>query len=160
MVIDKRREAPDEPINLATLKVSVLEAPSARLALSLVVGKEQEIDYQVEAIQSPDPRQPRIPVDHVLWRYEGANPVAAVREPSGDVVKAVSEIARTNYHLPVWSWQARSEAARLGPSRVADLLGVMVHPPAPEGEAVWIWLGKVQVAAALVLAHIDPGWWD
>src|SRR5262245_9381886 len=70
MLLEKLRQDPRDPIAQGTLRVSVLEAPSAHLALALALGKEPDIAYEVEAIQSPDPRRPRVPVDYVLWRYK------------------------------------------------------------------------------------------
>jgi tetratricopeptide (TPR) repeat protein len=159
MLLENLRTDPNHPMARGMLRVSALEAPSARLALALALGKPPEITLEVEAVQSPDPRQPRVPVDYLLWKYRGTEPVAAVREPAGDVVTAVCTLAASNYHLLAWSDHGRRVAATLGPPRVADLLGVMVHPPAaPPDVPAWVWLMKVQLAAALVLAHIDEGW--
>jgi tetratricopeptide (TPR) repeat protein len=159
MLLENLRTDPNHPMARGMLKVNALEAPSARLALALALGKPPEINYVVEAVQSPDPRQPRVPVDYLLWKYKGTEPVAAVREPAGDLVTAISSLAAGNYHLRAWSDQGRRLAASLGPSRVMDLLGVMVHPPGPPPDVpAWFWLLKVQLTAALVLAHIDDGW--
>jgi hypothetical protein len=147
----------------ATLTLSVLEAPSNRLALVMQLaqlGANLTIDCYVEALQAPDPREPRCPVDFVLWKYAELTPQVAVAPPRPEVAALVAELARCDYDLQGWSQRGRQLASRLsGAQALQDLLGAMVHPsPAPQGLRAYVWLQRVQIAAAFILAHLDPGW--
>jgi hypothetical protein len=82
-----------------------------------------------------------------------------VPAPPAQTVEAVAALAREPYGLTEWAGRAVELGPRLGAGRVEELLGVMVHPPLPPpGTPAWTWLQYVQVAAALVLAHVDAGW--
>jgi tetratricopeptide (TPR) repeat protein len=149
----------------ATLTLSVLDAPSNRLALQMQMaqlGASLTIDYLVERLQEPDPREPRCPVDFVLWKYVDTTPLPAVPEPRPEVAELAAELARYEYDLHGWSQMGRRLASRLdGAGAVGDLLGAMVHPPPPpEGLRAYVWLQRVQIAAAFILAHVDAGWKD
>jgi tetratricopeptide (TPR) repeat protein len=132
-----------------------LEAPSNYLAFHWL----ERLEPTVARIQKPDPRLPRGRVDHLLWRYEGTRPSVVVTRPAPSVADAVAELASQPYRLDFWWGHARRLGRELGPERVEDLLATMVYPPAVarvDRPAVWVY--RVQVAAALVLAHVDPGW--
>lgn len=150
------------PIVGFTLSVRPLEAPSARLAVEQYLrehSRSAELTVSVEEIQRPDPRLPNGPVDYLLWRYEGTDPAPAVDPPAPDVAQAVADLAASLYELEIWFEQARSIATHLGPARLLDLLGVMVHPP-PRREpfSIWDWIYRVQFAAAFIIGQIDSGW--
>jgi hypothetical protein len=72
----------------------------------------------------------------------------------------VFEIAEEPFHLEFWEPKAKQAAAELGPQAMQALLGVMVHPPRPPDSdwRVLVWVQRVQVAAALVIADLDTGW--
>ena len=142
--------------------VSTLESPSARLAVELYqverFGKAR-LTVHIAQIQQPDPREPRGPVEYVLWTYEGTEPHPAVRPPARHVARQVASLARQPYNATTWSQEARTMATRLGARHLDDLLGVMVHPPSRPAEfPVWVWIQRVQIAAAFILAHLDTGW--
>jgi tetratricopeptide (TPR) repeat protein len=149
------------------LTIDGLEAPSGRLALALELGGDGSdfsmIEYEVKAIQEPDPRRPRRPVRDVIWIYSGTDERPEVRQtlhaPPAEVGRVVSELAASPYFLPAWWSRARKEGPGLGPSRVDDVLGAMVHPPRPPaGMDAVEWVFKNQLAGAFLLAHVDAGW--
>ncbi len=155
--IDAQQDADHLKVDL-----SALESPSARLAVELYQRERLgKVDFTVSvaAIQEPDPRLPRGPVEYVLWRYEGVDPRPVIEPPSRRVAKAVAALAASPYRAEAWSGQARHIAAKLGVGRVGDLLGAMLHPPKrPPQFTIWVWLQRMQLAAAFVIAHLDPGW--
>jgi tetratricopeptide (TPR) repeat protein len=113
----------------------------------------------VARVQKPDPRLPRGRVDYLLWNYEGTRPRVAVAPPAPAVAQDVAELAMQPYRLEVWWGHARRLARQFGPERVDDLLATMVYPPgAGRTDKPAVWVFRVQVAAALVLAHLDSGW--
>src|SRR5262249_53277310 len=132
-----------------------LEAPSNYVAFEWL----QRLDVTVARIQKPDPRLPRGRVDYLLWDFEGTRPRVAVTPPAPAVAHEVADLAAQPYRLDAWWGHARRLARQLGPARVEDLLGTMVYPPGVsrvDRPAAWVY--RVQVAAALVLAHLDSGW--
>jgi tetratricopeptide (TPR) repeat protein len=150
------------------ITLDYLEAPSTLLAFECQLaarGARITLDVDVRRIQSPDPRLPRVPVDYLLWKYpgpgasRGTRAVPAVPRPSRDLTDLVGAIAAEPYHLSGWADRAAALAARLRPAQAADLLGVMVHPPVPPaGLPAWVWVQRLQIAAALVVARLDSGW--
>jgi tetratricopeptide (TPR) repeat protein len=140
-------------------KVSLphLEAPSNYLAFDWL-GR---LDVTVLRVQRPDPRLPRRQVDYLLWTYDGTRPSVALAPPTSGVGNSVAEIAAQPYQLEVWWGQARRLAQQLEPAQVDDLLATMVYPPgAARTDRPAAWVYRVQVAAALVIAHLDEGWQD
>jgi tetratricopeptide (TPR) repeat protein len=150
------------PINQFEIELSSLESPSARLAVELYQIEHfgrGKLSVRIEQVQQPDPRLPAGPVDFVLWRYEGTDPRPAVGPPSDDVARAVAVLAAEPFHADWWWEQASEFADTLDRGDLNDLLGTMVHPPPrPEAFPIWVWLQRVQLAAALVIAHLGPGW--
>lgn len=142
---------------ITRLTLSALESPSSRAALDAVAGRPVPVDIQ--AIATPDPRQPCGAVVFSLWTYQGNDPKPAFPAPAPEVADAVSGIAASRYSSASWFEFGRDLGRRLGPARLNDLLGVMLHPPKPAMEvAPWTWRYRVQVAAAFVIAHLDTGW--
>jgi hypothetical protein len=140
----------DDPLVRQT--VSSLEAPSA---VDVVRTLFPGVVVEFLDIPKPDPRIPIRQVSTILWRYEGHIAYPAVDPPPTPVADAVSRIARANYGLPEWSRSAVSEAAALG-APATSALAAMVHPPSPElNDLLWDWRFKVQVAAALMAAHLS-----
>lgn len=89
----------------------------------------------------------------------GHAPFRNVAPPAAAVATAVARLASAPYALPSWWVASRGLASELGLSSLDSLRGVMVHPPdPPEGFAVWNWIQRVQVAAALILAHLRSLW--
>jgi tetratricopeptide (TPR) repeat protein len=134
-----------------------LEAPSNYLAFDWL-GR---LELTVARGQKPDPRLPRARVDYLLWTYDGDRPSVALAMPAPGVRSAVADLAEQPYRLEVWWGHARRLAQRLEPGQAGDVLATMVHPPGVgrfDRPARWVY--RVQVAAALVLAHLDGGWED
>jgi tetratricopeptide (TPR) repeat protein len=149
----------DRPANSSdsTLSLSVLEAPSNYLAFDWL-GKRE---VHVARVQKPDPRLPRSRVDYLLWTYDGTRPSVAVASPAPRVRNAVAELASQPYRLDAWWGQARRLVQQLGLTEADDVLATMVHPPGVahvDQPAAWVY--RVQIASALVLAHLDGGWED
>ena len=145
---------------------SAIESPSASLAVfEELAAHGRSILIKVKEVQRPDPRLPRVPVDFQVWRYIGTDTYATpnVEKPSIEIADAVAAIAaRSRYAADAWSYWAKEAAQTLGVTAVQGLLGTMVHPPQkPEHRQDlrwWQWLYRVQIAAALILSHIDTGW--
>ncbi len=144
------------------IELSSLESPSARLAVEMYqierFGRAQ-LSVRIGQVQQPDPRLPQGPVDFVLWRYEGTSPQPAVGPPADRIAQAIATLAAEPFHAERWWELAGQVAAKLGARDVKDLLGTMVHPPSRhEGFPVWVWVQRVQVAAAFVIAQLGEGW--
>lgn len=160
---DPPPQRPDE----VTLSVSALEAPSALLAWDIhtrSLGLDAPLVINVEKLATPDPRQPVGPVEFVLWQYDGTKPQPAPPPPREDLAQVIAQLACQPFDVEKWSGIAKDLAAQvveqLGKSGVTDLLAILVRPPAPpEGAPGWLWVQRVQTAAALVLAHTDSGPW-
>jgi hypothetical protein len=132
--------------------ISSLEAPSA---IAVVRTLFPGVVIEFTNIPEPDPRIPIRQVSTILWKYDGDFAIPAVNAPPIDVSDAVSRIARSTYRLQDWSQIAASQAGALGVP-ASQALGVMVHPPAPEStETLWDWRFRIQVAAALLAAHLS-----
>jgi tetratricopeptide (TPR) repeat protein len=164
-------EKPDtRPGGLARVTLSALEALSSRLACRLgatALGFDPEIPFEITAIQQPDPRLPRRPVRYQVWKYKEekkllgrkhltTEPIAAVPEPLAEIAAAVAGIASEEFDRSRWFVAAGELVQRIRP-RAEDLLGVMAHPPdPPKGAPAALWIQRIQVAAALALANLDP----
>lgn len=146
---------PSPPERGGKVVLPYVEAPSNFLAFDWL-GR---LDLTVARVQKPDPRLPRGRVDHLLWSYEDTRPAVAVAPPAPGVRSAVADLAAQPYRLDTWWGHARQLARQLEPAQVDDLLATMVYPPAVgqvDRPAAWVY--RVQVAAALVIAHLDGGW--
>ncbi|MCB9564924.1 MAG: hypothetical protein H6708_31450 [Kofleriaceae bacterium] len=146
-----------------TLKLSHVESPSVVAAFALQMemwGPQVTLDYQVEKVQTPDPRQPKTQVAYTLWQWDGNQPRPALPKPDPQVARAVFFVASEPYHPDIWTPLAEKAARELGPGAIGQLLATMVHPPRPDGGKwrVLNWTQRCQVAAALILGHIDGGW--
>ena len=83
-------------------------------------------------------------------------PVTDLERPSAYVSGTVSDLAAQIFHLRAWWDEAKLGGAKLGRDGIADLLATMVHPPPPPpGAPQWVWIQRVQIAAALILANTD-----
>ncbi len=164
-------EGPDKaPTGEARVALTALEAPSARLAVDLqlaALGVDLRVRYEPR-LQSPDPRLPRGEVKYRAWTYREerkllggrrltTEPVPAVPEPPRAVAAAVAGIAARWFERADWYDRAAEAARQLFPLKPEGVIGAMVHPPEmPEGRYAPVWVQQVQVAAALVLANLDP----
>jgi hypothetical protein len=142
------------------MSLSHIESPSALLAFALVSGTRIGERITVGQVQDPDPREPRRPVDILLWRYDGLLPRPAVQPPGRGAARTAAALAAGRYFPP----RCRLDAAaillrRLGRKPVPDLLGLMVHPPAPPATIpAWTWIRRIQALSALAIAQLDDGW--
>ena len=144
------------------IALSTLEAPSNRLALALEVasfGQNARLDVKIQSLPARDPRLPVAPVDYLLWRYDGTDPVPALPPPPADIAARIAALAAEPYD-PERNWaQASHVGEALGPGQIEAILATMVHPPpVPRDTYALAWLPRVQLAAAQVLAWIDEGW--
>jgi thioredoxin-like negative regulator of GroEL len=153
---------PGEASGTVKLTTTGLDAPSCRRSIDRQVelwGGKVRVEREVLGVQTPDPRQPRVPVRYRLWEYDDLVPRPAVAPPPAAVAQAVAALAATGYDLGRWVGSAANVAGRLGPASVEGLLGVMAHPPnSPPGVRAWDWTPRVQVAAALVIAQSGRDW--
>jgi hypothetical protein len=144
------------------LTLEHLEAPSNNLAFRLMTdsfARRPRLATTVQHVPEPDPRRPCRPVKYLLWTYHDTDPWPAIAPPQGDVAARVAELAAEPYDYEA-NWASASRlAAELLPTDATSLLAVMVRPPPlPAGEDVLVWLPRVQLVAARVLAHLDGGW--
>jgi tetratricopeptide (TPR) repeat protein len=145
------------------INVSHPESPSVLTAFRLFtesLGVEIGINLNVEQVQTPDPRALKGQVDFSIWAYEGV--VARPNGPRPDpaVLEAVAHIARTTYNLEIYAPMAAQAAAALGPGWYQHVAFSMVHPP-PLPNPNWDpfdWVMRCQIAAAMIIAHLDDGW--
>lgn len=152
----------EAPAGEVKLTVSCLESPSNLLAFDLqmqALGAACKLKVIAESLPKPDPRKPLSPVEYLLWEYEGNDARPALPAPSEEIARLVAGLAARPYHF--WtSWNEAGVAAeRLDSERVDELLAVMVHPPAIQGQvSALVWVPRVQLAAAQIIAQIDAGW--
>jgi tetratricopeptide (TPR) repeat protein len=152
-VLENREPAPDAALNVT---VSALEPPSALLALRSAFPLAS---VTAEEVPEPDLRQPIGEVRHTVWTYDGLVARPAVPPPSAEAAEAVRGVASFRWpSLPA----AYDRAVVLSALDPRDLLGVLVHPPAPAADemgralarhAPELWVRAVQAWACLGLAH-------
>jgi tetratricopeptide (TPR) repeat protein len=144
------------------LRVSTLEAPSVRLAASLVLTGSPDpgvVIYEFESVPQPDPRMSVRRVGYLTWRYDGGVPRQGCPPPQVELRSAVEALAREPYFLPRWWARAAEVAESLGPGSAAGLVAAMVYPSAPLPPlTAWDWVRRVQFASALTLAQLDREW--
>lgn len=146
------------------IPLTYLEAPSAFTAFQLWTKARGWMSVgiapKVESVQQPDPRFPRGAVDFVLWAFDDKRARPGVQPPDPRVHAAIASIATTPYSLPFWETAAQQLGAQMGTGWLHQLLCAMVHPPAlpSAGMEPLGWVQKCQVATALVIAHLEPGW--
>lgn len=151
------------PSGVLKFKTSSVEAPSNFIAFKLdmtALKHDLKIEVNPMEIPRPDPRFPVIPkVKYIIWKYKDKTPEAALPAPSAKVSQLVATITNTFYD-EAKNWGAASwVAAELGPKMVPEILACMVHPPKmPEGWTALVWLPRVQLTCAQILANIDEGW--
>jgi tetratricopeptide (TPR) repeat protein len=119
-------------------------APSARVAFQLLLarlGREGELEVAHDASTSP-----RL---GTLWRIEAGRPVPAPPRPAEEIVASIMSIAATPFAWEGW----RTGAAASAPGSIEELMGAMVHVPAPPDDRDIVQhVHAFQVAAALRIA--------
>jgi tetratricopeptide (TPR) repeat protein len=84
--------------------------------------------------------------------------------PADTVANEVVTLAMQRYSLEGWARRAEAIGRKLGPTAIPDLLATMVHPPKvvwKEGgwnPMPWTWVYRVQIAAAMIVAHTETAW--
>ena len=145
------------------MSLSIIEPPSAINTLRLVIP---ELRVGFLEVGDPDPRLPAADVEVAVWRYEGLEAVPAVEPPSEQALALVRDLATPNWPGPTALYD---HAVALAGVPIPDLLGVLVHPPAPQ-DAPWpggfamevpdYWVRSVQTIACVGIAHhrTDQPW--
>lgn len=146
----------ESPLQLAC---STIEPPSAILAFRMAFPRAE---IRPQDVDEPDPREPLPPMGEgaaMVWRYEGTQARPAVAAPSVAAAERVRALAVPGWpHIPA----VFDGAAELAEYSLPDLLGVLVHPPAPPedgpaGQPLWgrpdAWIRSVQAVACLGIAH-------
>ncbi|MEV4758275.1 tetratricopeptide repeat protein [Micromonospora sp. NPDC049559] len=157
--------AADGPATDGQLRLSGLEPPSAMRAMSAALPG---LDVAVAAIPTPDIREPRRPSSRRLWRYDGPVAVPLLPAPSEAAVERIRRLAHPAWPHPPAAYDSAVSLATLP---LDDLLGLLVHPPAPPESALGraltahdpaLWVRCVQVWACLGLLHhnTDEPWPD
>lgn len=159
--INALREMLAKGLTFGRTTVTHMEAPSVRLAIawSTDAVDAATVDYHTLAIaDDPDPREPWDDVPFVLWRYEDDVPFPALPRPGGEVLRAVQALAELPFYLPRWWEEAGRVGPSLGPAHARELAAAMVHAvrDAPIGMPAWTWLQRQQLAAALLIARVEP----
>ena len=147
----------DGPIELGAHTLTSLESPSSIILLWKIAGEKTNII--VSKIPIPDPRKPRRDVDYLLWLYDEVRPIRVLNPPDENIMKDIETLAQKSYSLDSWKKKAKKLGQIIGPERINDLLATMIYPSdPPEGFMLWDWMHRLQVASALVIAHLDKGW--
>ncbi len=146
------------------LEMSHVESPSVVGGFWLQMemwGLQVGFDYQVRKVQQPDPRVAKTQVPFALWTWDGGQPKPNVPRPNPTVVREIHNLAGEPFALDLW-WPAAERVAQKlgGAGAVRDVLATMVFPPKPPGSSwkVLPWVQRAQVACALVIAQMGPGW--
>lgn len=161
-IVNDARVKPSTGPFVANVTLSHPEAPSNLVALRLglaSIGRESQVTVHTATTSFPDPRRNKGEVSEPAWRLEGEELVPAVDPPPTAIANEIAAIAMTPFSLSAWDERAAVVGRAVGASNVRALVATMVHPPpmTAEGDAP-SWVMRVQVAAALAVAHVDGGW--
>ncbi|MEU4743058.1 tetratricopeptide repeat protein, partial [Actinosynnema sp. NPDC023658] len=126
-VLEQHEPSPDAAFRVT---LSALEPPSALLALRSAFPLAT---VTAETAPDPDLRRPVDDVRHAVWTYDGMVARPAVPPPSPEAAEAVRAVAA--FHWPSLP-AAYDRAVVLSALDPRDLLGVLVHPPAPRDDEV------------------------
>ncbi|SIN18604.1 tetratricopeptide repeat protein [Micromonospora cremea] len=149
----------------SAVRLPAVAPPSAvRTATSVAPG----LRIEVAGTPEPDPREPRRASTRRLWHYADSVPTPALPAPSAAAVERIGQVAHPAWPHPPAAYDAAVGLAGLD---VADLLGLLVHPPAAPANALGrllaaqdpsVWVRGVQVWACLGLLHhrTDEPWAD
>jgi tetratricopeptide (TPR) repeat protein len=133
-----------------------LQLEVVRKSVSSASSSESESESEFEPEQTSSRRADGDPA-FTLWSEGEAVPKSRFAPPPSWLAEALSELASYRFQLNGWYSLAEPIAQR-NPG-VSELLGAMVHPPDPPEGAPWhVWLQRVQVASAMVMARLGPGW--
>ncbi|MGS2613575.1 tetratricopeptide repeat protein [Micromonospora sp. LZ34] len=143
-----------------------LDAPAPPSAMRTVATAVPGLRVEVADVADPDPREPRRADTRQLWRYDGSTAAPAVPAPSTEAAERLAQLAHPAWPHPPAAYDAAVGLATLD---LADLLGLLVHPPDPPSTALGrvlggqdpsLWVRCVQVWACLGLLHhrTDEPW--
>ncbi len=155
---EKTKDAEGNPVgNEFNIKISSLESPSNLLAYQLAFGDDFKINFDIENIPDPDPREPIIDIAYSLWKYDGINATPALPAPTEKTSGLVADLAGKPFEK-IWPVASRI-AADLSESDIESLLSVIVHPPQIKGEFdEQDWISRVQYSALAVIANLPGNW--
>ncbi|MGC4803565.1 tetratricopeptide repeat protein [Micromonospora sp. DT233] len=150
-------------LGVTTVRLETLEPPSA---MRTVATAAPGLRVEVAEVADPDPREPRRATERPLWRWDGTVAAPTVPAPSAEAADRIRQLAHPAWAHPPAAYDAAVGLATLG---LADLLGLLVHPPsAPAtgmgrllaGQDPSLWVRCVQVWACLGLLHhrTDEPW--
>ncbi|MEV0895965.1 hypothetical protein [Actinoplanes sp. NPDC049802] len=131
-----QRIAKGERLELSGLGLSAAEAPSAIHAFQRICGPAE---IQIAEFPEPDIRTPLRPGRYAVWRYDGELPVPNVPAPSRAAVELLHEVGGEPWPSPV---SGCLKAEPLGACPIEDLLGLLVHQPAPPDTPRWEFLSR------------------
>ncbi|SCL66088.1 Tetratricopeptide repeat-containing protein [Micromonospora citrea] len=142
-----------------------LDRPAPPSALRTVATAVPAMRVEVAGVPDPDPREPRRPDARQLWRWDGTAVTAAVPAPSAEAAARLRQLAHPAWPHPPAAYDAAVGLATLD---LADLLGLLAHPPEAPPTALGrvlaqdpsLWVRCVQVWACLGLLHhrTDEPW--
>jgi hypothetical protein len=82
-----------------------------------------------------------------------------VPAPDPRCADAIANVAKRSYGIDRWAKPCAELGAQMGPGWMHQLAMTMVHPPkGPDDVDPFEWVQRVQIAAALTIAHLDQGW--
>ncbi len=143
-----------------------LASPAPPSALRTLAVAAPGLRVEVADRPGPDARQPRRATTRHLWRYEGTAVTPAVPPPSPRSAEHLRQFVHPAWPHPPAAYDAAVALATLD---LADLLGLLAHPPAApptglgrilDGQDPALWVRSVQVWACLGLLHhrTDEPW--
>ncbi|SCL18985.1 Tetratricopeptide repeat-containing protein [Micromonospora nigra] len=144
----------------------LLRTPPPPSALRTASWISPGLRVEVPEPDGPDPREPRRSTTRPLWRYDDGVPVPALPAPTPEAARRLRELAHPAWQHPPAAYDAAVGLATLD---LADLLGLLVHPPEPPPTALGrvlatqdpsLWIRSAQVWACLGLLHhnTDEPW--
>lgn len=146
----------------ARLGLTDFEPPSA---IAVVLRALPGSTVAFDKVSTPDPRKPIRRVKTEVWKFRGTQGIPAVPAPAEAASRAMRALATVWLSDPVATYD---HAVRLSGTPINDLLGLLVHPPAPPesgptarlGGYPAIWTRAVQAWACLGLLHhrTDEPW--
>ncbi|WP_426514431.1 tetratricopeptide repeat protein [Dactylosporangium sp. McL0621] len=134
-----------------TATVSALEVPSA---LRVVHRELPGLDLTIEGDPPPDMVAPQRPGGRVLWTYAGLVASPAVPLPSPRSLELLQGVVWPFWPNPV---AAYDHALPLGQLPAAELVALLVHPPAGRDQQLpdGVWERAAQAYSCLGLLHCD-----
>lgn len=139
------------------LGLNCLESPSNYLAMELMFqayNSELKLKLSVGSVPKPDPRKSKSKFK--LWKYWFKKASVAVPEPAKQFRDICSVLALQEYSYEGSWMEAATFARKIHVDQRHEVLAVMVHPPAVrDAIPAHIWLTRIQLASAQIVAHIE-----